>query len=114
MQQLGLQRRMHLADFIQKNAAVVGLLKFAQLLPAGPGKGPGLIAKQFALQQLAGDGGAIDFDKRLVAAAGVGIDHPRHHLFARTAFPADQHGGVGIGHLLDGHFHFHHAGAGSE
>ena len=105
---------MHFADLVQENAAVIGLLELAQPLPAGAGEGAGLIAEQLALQQLAGDGGAVDLDERLVAAAGIGIDHPRDHFFAGAALAPDQHGGIGIGNLLDGHLHFFHLGTGAE
>src|SRR5947209_587362 len=50
VQQLGLQRRMHFADFIQKNTSIVGLLELPEFLAIGAGEGAGLIPKQFAFQ----------------------------------------------------------------
>ena len=68
MQKLGLQCRMHLADFIQKNGPVVCLLELAQLLAISPGKSSRFVTKQFALKQLAGDGRAVYLHKRFLAA----------------------------------------------
>ena len=60
---LGLER--HVADFVEKQRAAVGQFKFAFLGLAGAGEGSLRVAEQFALDQLFGNGGAVDLDKRL-------------------------------------------------
>ena len=50
-EQLHLRARRHVADFIQKNGAVIGLLKPADALAGGAGEGAALMAEQFAFQQ---------------------------------------------------------------
>src|SRR5215813_2014263 len=114
MQELCLQRRMHFADFVQKQGAVVGLIEFAQLLPIRTGKRAGFVSKQFALEQLMWDSRAVYFDKRLFPAERLTIDHPGDNFFAGPAFSSDQDGGAGVGHLLNRVLDLLHAGAGSE
>ena len=101
---------MHLADFVQKQRAGVRQVELAQLLPVGSGKCSRLVAEQLTLQQLIRNGGAVDFDEWLLAAAGLRVDHARDNFFARAAFAADQHRRRGVGHLLDGVLHFFHRG----
>jgi len=49
VQQLGLQRRMHLTDLVEEYGATIGDIEFAQLLPVGTGECALLIAEEFAL-----------------------------------------------------------------
>ena len=62
-QQFCLEYDIQIADLVQKDAAALGQLEFAGLGLLGPGEGPFFIAEQLALQQGAGDGGAVDPDK---------------------------------------------------
>ena len=103
-----MQRRMHLADFIQEDGAGIGRIELAEFLPVGAGEGALLIAKQLAFQQLVRDGGTIYFDERFLAAARLRVNHAGHHFFTGAAFAADEHGRRGVGHLLDGVLHFLH------
>jgi hypothetical protein len=49
--QLGLKGRRHLADFVQKHRAVVGLLQQTALLLPRVGERPALVAEHFGLEQ---------------------------------------------------------------
>ena len=51
-QQLGLQRRRHLADLVEKHRAAVGLLEQAALLLPRVGERAALVAEQLALEQV--------------------------------------------------------------
>ncbi len=53
----------HGADLIQKQGAVVGRLKLADLVPHRSGKSPAHMTEQLALQQGFRDGAAIDRHK---------------------------------------------------
>ncbi|MPM72688.1 hypothetical protein SDC9_119664 [bioreactor metagenome] len=99
-QQLGLHIKAHFTDFIQKNGAAVGQLEFAHF-PAlfRPGKRALFIAEQLRLQQIFRNGRAVYLNEGVaVPAAGV-VDGLRHDLLAHAAFPENQHGAVGAGHL---------------
>src|SRR3954470_5528823 len=114
MQELGLKRGMHLADLIEKDSAIVGLVELAQLLAAGPGECALLVSKKFALQQLVRDGGAIHFYEGPLPASGLRINHARDHLLAGAALAANEHGGIGVGHFFDGELDVLHLRAGAE
>ncbi len=59
-QQLGLQPRIHLADFVEQQRAAVGLLELADAPRDGAGEGALLVAEQFGFQQVLGDRRAVD------------------------------------------------------
>src|SRR5690606_4019672 len=68
-QNLHLGGQGHVPDFVQKDRAAVGDLEFAYLaFLAGTGESAGLIAEQFRLHQMFGDGGAVDGDKGFSAS----------------------------------------------
>ena len=112
LQELGLQRWRHLADFIEQQRALVAQFELAGLGFVRPGKRSWLVAEQLALQQFAGHGGAIDLEECAVRAIGVLVDEMRQHFFAGTALaqqqnreiePGDLHGlGAKLAHLRGG------------
>jgi len=59
------------------------------------------MAKQLALKEGVGHGGAIDLHQRPLLAAAVFMDRPCHQFFAGPRLTVDQHRGVGVGHLVD-------------
>ena len=67
-QDLPLQRQRHVADFVEEERAAVALLEAADALAGRAGEGAFLVAEEFALEQLLGDGGAVDRDEALRAA----------------------------------------------
>ena len=71
-QQAGLQFGRHVADFVQEQRAAVGLLEAAVPLGGGAGKGAALMAEEFGLQQVLGNGGGIERDERPASRAGCG------------------------------------------
>src|SRR6185312_10871018 len=114
MKQLGLQRRMHLADLVEKKGAIVCLIEFAELLAICAGKSAWLITKQFAFEQLMRNRRAIYFYEGLIASQRVVIDHSRYYFFSSPALASNQHGCVSIRDLLDGVLDLFHARAGAE
>ena len=92
----------HVADFVQKHGAGVGLLEFAGLGDVGAGERALLVAEQLALHQIFGDRGAVDLDERPVRARRMLMDRARDHVLAHAAFPAQQHRGAGGRHARDG------------
>jgi len=100
-EQLHLQVGAHLADLVQEDGPVVGRLELSRPGCVRPRERPLDMAEQLALQELRGDGRAVDGDEHPVRARGKVMDGPGHELLPRAAFPGDQHRGVCVGHLLD-------------
>ena len=98
-QQLGLQLERQLADFVEEDGAVVGQLEPANLRAVGAGVGALLAAEQLALDQVGGEGGAVDGDERAVAARAAAMDGARQEFLARAGLAEEQHRGRGRGHL---------------
>ena len=69
-QQLHLRGRRHIADFVEKKRAFVGQFEFAGLAGCRAGERAFLVAEEFALEKIFGNGGAVDFDERAGGAAG--------------------------------------------
>ena len=58
-QQLGLHGERHVADFIEENGALLGLLEFAQVAIGGAGERSFFVAEEFGFDQLRWNRGAI-------------------------------------------------------
>ena len=99
-QQLGLQARVHLADFVEQQRAAIGFLELADAPRDGAGERALLVAEQFGFQQVLRNRRAIDADERLVGARGFAVDVARQHFLARAAFAGDQDRGVAARHLV--------------
>ena len=68
VQQLGLQRRLHLADLVEEDRAGVRLLELADARRRGAGEGALLVAEQLALEQLRRQRGAVHLHERRACA----------------------------------------------
>ena len=99
----------HVADFVEENRAFVALLEFADALQGRAGERAAFVAEQFAFQELFGNGGAVDGEKRLRAALAVAVDRAGDEFLAGAAFAGDQRGGVARGDLADEFEHLLHA-----
>src|SRR6185436_20444014 len=53
------------------------------------------------LEQVLGDGPAVDADEGALGPRGAVVDLPRDQLLAGAGLAGDEHGDVGRGHLLD-------------
>ena len=90
-QQFALRVDRHFGDFVQQQRAAFGLAEqtFAVGVRAGEGAFDG--AEQFAFDQFARQGGAIDLDDLALAARAQGVDQVGDHFLARAAFAGDEH-----------------------
>jgi hypothetical protein len=68
LEQLGLQRKRQLTDLVQEHRPAVCELELAGLDAVRAREGATLVAEQLALEELAGQRGAVDLDERSVAA----------------------------------------------
>ena len=101
LQQLGLERRAHLAHFVEEHRAVVGKFKFPSLVLNGTRKRAALKAEELGFEQLGWKRGAVDLHERLVAPKRGRVEGPRHELLAGAALSPDQDGDIGVGHPFD-------------
>src|SRR5438132_435606 len=101
LEQLGLQRRTHLADLVEEHRPVIGELELARLVLNRAGERAALEPEQLRLEQLGRQRGAIHLDERPVAAERGGIERPRDKLLADAALAAHEHGDVGVGDAID-------------
>ncbi len=99
-QQLGLQAGVHLADLVEQQRAAVGRLELAEAAGDGAAERALLVAEQLALQQVLGNGGAVQGHERTSSAARAAVDVAGEHLLAGAALPGDEHRGLGTRHLL--------------
>src|SRR5437870_13547738 len=81
-QQFDLRAQAQVADFIEEDGALIGLLKAADAASVCPGEGAALMPKQFTLQQRLRDGRASDRDEWLRRAAAVLVDGARDQFLA--------------------------------
>ena len=67
-QDFALERQRHVADFVEEKRAAVALLEAADARAGRAGERAFLVAEEFALEQLLGNGRAVDRDEALRAA----------------------------------------------
>ena len=91
-QEAGLQFGRHVADFVEKQRATIRLLETTAPLCLRPGKSAAFMAEKLGFQQILGNGGGIDGDKRLVGARAVAMQRTRNQFLAGARFTVDQHG----------------------
>src|SRR6266498_870599 len=100
-QQLRLQLKRDVADFIQKQRAFVRQRESPDALRDRAGERALLVTEQFAFEQPRRYGRAIDFDQRAFVAPAQGMDRAGDQFLARARLTADQNGGIGWRHSFD-------------
>ena len=104
-QQTRLQIGWHIADFIKKQGAPLGLLKAPAPLRRCTGEGTTLVAKQLALEQRFRQAAAVDGDEVALASRARLVQAARDEFLAGAGFALDQHVGGAVGepgdHLPD-------------
>ena len=99
--QLHLEGQRQLADLVQKEGAPIGHFEAPLALDVRPGEGALLMAEKLALQEVFGNGAAVDHDERIRLTDAEPVHGAGHELLAGAAFPHDQDGGVRGRHLPD-------------
>src|SRR5690606_7295346 len=92
----------HLRDLVEEEGPAVGELEAAGLLVEGAGEGPLLVPEELVLQDLAGEGRAVDGDEGALLAARLVVDGAGDELLPGAALPDDEHARPGGGGGLDG------------
>ena len=89
-QHLGLRAQRHVADLVEEDRAAVRGDELAGLFADRAGERSLLMPEQLRLDQLLGDGRAVDLDERLRGARGAAMDFARHELLAGARFAGDE------------------------
>src|SRR5207247_9881800 len=85
-QQLGLREQIHVADLVEEDRSPVGELELPLLPPDRPREGAPLVPEQVALDEIDGDGGAVDGDEGCFPPGRVEMDRLRHEVLPYTAY----------------------------
>ncbi len=110
-QQIDLHFRIDGANLVEEKRAAVGHFDFAFARPIGSGECALFMAEEFAFQQALGNAAAIDGHQRRIAALAAGVDRPGDKLLAGPALAEHQHGGLGLGDVVDQLQHLSHGRA---
>ena len=113
-QQLGLSLKRHLAEFVEKQRAVVGLLKPTDVVLVRSGKCSFDVTKKLALHQIRRNRSTIDTQHRSVGTRTRSMDRPGDELFAGTALAAYENRSRCPGNPYDLLLQFHHRRALTE
>src|SRR5678815_4754314 len=98
LEELGLDRRFHLSDLVQKQRAAVGHLEQTEFPGRGARESPSFMTEQLRLRQLPAQTGAVQLDERFVRAGRGLVDHAREHsCLLYTSDAADERSSVDLG-----------------
>jgi hypothetical protein len=100
-QDLGLGHEREVGHLVEEQRAAVGQLEAALLAAGRAREGALLVAEQLGLQQGLGQRRAVDGHEGPALARRPVVDGPGEQLLAGTALALDEHGGRGVGDLLD-------------
>ena len=101
-EELGLKGEGEGCDLVEEEGAGVGEFDLAGAGFGGAGEGSAFAAEEFGLDEVLGEGGAVEADVGLVGARAEGDEGAGDELFAGAAFAADEDVDVAAGDLLDG------------
>src|SRR5262249_16943222 len=99
-QQLGLHGQRHVADLVQKQRALVGLFKLAEVPRGSSCKRALFMAEQLRFDQLRRDRRAVQRYVGTVATAAFFVNRAGDQLFARAGFTQDADTGFAGGHAF--------------
>ena len=101
-QQVNLHLHRNIAHFVKKEGSGIDHFKAALLGIFGVGEGAFLVAEELALQELIGEGPAVEGNEGSVTPRALGMDSTGHQFFTGAGFPGDQDGGIAFGHVDNG------------
>src|ERR1700690_3910026 len=101
LKQLGLQRRIELADFVEEERSAISHLDAAGLAIVSAGKRALAESEKFAFEQRARDCGAIHLHEWAESARRQMMNQPRKNFLAGAAFALNQHRDISPRHLFN-------------
>ena len=93
-QDLRLHRQRQLADLVDEERALVGLLEVTEPRRMRARERALHVTEQLGLGELGGNGGGVEADERLVGALRVRVERRGEHVLADAALSGEQHGDV--------------------
>src|SRR5206468_10926089 len=87
LQQLGLDRRLHLADLVEKQRSFVRRLEQADLALRSPREGAALVAKQLRLGEVLLEPGAVELDEGTGAPRRQVVNPPGQETLPGARLP---------------------------
>ncbi len=93
-EQLALGGQRHVADFVEKESAVVGVLKQADFILGRSGEGAFNVAKELAFKQRLDEGGAVQGNERTLGAGAEVMKGFGDELLAGAGFAAHENRAV--------------------
>src|SRR5439155_16972038 len=93
-EQLGLDFKRNIANFVQEEGAPIRQFESPNLVFMRARESSLDVAKQLAFQESRRQSGAMNFDESLVAPRAVGVQGAGEKFFAGATFTADQNGGL--------------------
>src|SRR5690554_5011900 len=85
----------HLAQLVEKERAALGLLKTTGARCHCAGEGALNVTEEFGLEEVFGDGAAVDDNEGAIAPIGTAMDLARDELFTGSGFTCDEHADLG-------------------
>ena len=113
-EQAGLHLLRHLADLVEEDGALGRLPEQALPVAVGPRERAPHVAEELALQEVLGDGAAVDAEEGLLPPRAGVVDGAGHHLLAGAALAGDEDGHVGVLDPIDERVHPAHGLAGAD
>src|SRR5262245_892856 len=96
-----LQLERQLADLVEEDRPAVRRLERALARGDGAGECAALVPEELALQEIAGDGAAVDDDERTLGAPALAVDGLGGDLLARPGLALEEDGRIGRGGALE-------------
>src|SRR5580704_2997155 len=96
VQKFRLQKGRHLANFVEQNGSAVAQFEFTRFGVVCSREGALLVAEQFALEEVGGNGGAIYFQERAMGAWGKLVDQASENFLAGATLAEQEHGDVDV------------------
>ena len=94
-EQLRLRGRRQVADLVEEEGAAAGGLEEPLPVPVRAGEGSLHVPEELALDQLGGEGRAVQRHEGAPAAGALGVERPRRQLLPGPALAPQQHAHVG-------------------
>ena len=89
------------ADFVEEQRPPVGQFQAPEALRECPREGTFFIAEEFAFEQPAGNGGAVERDEGARVPRAEGVQRPCQEFFAGAGLALQEDGGIGRGHEVE-------------
>src|SRR5688572_4692528 len=89
-EQLGLGARRQVSHLVEKQRTAIGLFNQSRAIVNGPAERSARVPKELRLEEVIGEGGAVDVAETPAPAWAQLMDCPRDELLANTALALDQ------------------------